>query len=362
MPTTIAVAMSGGVDSSVAAALLVQQGYRVIGLTMHLWDFAGAGVKAEDTRGCCSPAAMNDARHVCHTLNIPHYVIDLRKDFEKGVIQNFVNEYLAGHTPNPCIRCNTIIKWEYLLRKARSLGADYLATGHYARVEFDGGKGRFVLKKGRDREKDQSYALWGLDQEKLKRTLFPLGSLTKSEVRRKAVSLGLKTAHKAESQEICFIPVNDYGGFLQTRLPHLHQTLGPGEIIGEDGARLGDHRGYPFYTIGQRKGLGIAVGRPQYVWKIDPQQNKIFVGSKEKLDHKELIAHQLNWVSIAGLDGSALVAKAKIRYNDSETRCTLKPQNGEILVRFDEPKQAVTPGQSVVFYDGDRVLGGGIIL
>ena len=358
---SVAVAMSGGVDSSVAAALLKDSGYDVIGLTMQLWDFSGVGGNVYHEGACCSVETMYDARSVCHSLGIPHYVIDVRQEFEKHVIDNFENEYLKGRTPNPCILCNSKMKWEVLLKKAVELDCDFFATGHYARVEFDDAIGRFLLKRGLDSSKDQAYALWGLSQDQLKRTIFPLGDLTKTEVRKIAASFNLKTKDKKESQEICFVPDDNYPRFLKEKHPELITKLDNGEITDQQGNVLGHHQGYPFYTIGQRRGLGVAVGRPVYVTEIDPKTNRITVGEKEDLHDRGLIAKHANWISIEKLI-DPLQVEAQIRYNDPGRNATVfHDQNGDVKVIFETYHQAVTPGQSVVFFSNDSVIGGAVI-
>jgi len=358
---TVAVAMSGGVDSSVAAALLKQQGYQVIGLTMHIWDYDSVGGNVFNESSCCSLETMNDARSVCQMLGIPHYVIDVRDEFEKYVIRNFETEYLSGRTPNPCVLCNSRIKWEVLLKKAMELGCDYFSTGHYARVSYDEKSGRFLLLRGVDRSKDQAYALWGLTQPQLQRTLFPLGNLTKTEVRTIAAQLNLKTKHKQESQEICFVPDNDYARFLRQRHPALLASIRQGEILDRDGNTLGHHRGYPFYTIGQRRGLGISVGKPLYVTEIDATANRIVVGESKDLKQQGLVADHVNWIAIDKLT-IPLKVEAQIRYNDPGRRATIYPDNeGSVRVIFETFHRAITPGQSVVFFRDDVVIGGGII-
>lgn len=358
---TVVVAMSGGVDSSVAAALLHKRGFKVIGVTMNLWDYDRVGGNINRDSGCCSIDTMDDARAVCHRLGVPHYVVNFRDEFEAAVTDNFIAEYLEGRTPNPCVRCNTYIKWGVLLQKAEVLGADMIATGHYARASLDDKSGRYLLKRGKDANKDQSYALWGIRQAGLARTFFPVGEFTKDEIRQIARSLELPTAEKTESQEICFIPDNDYSRYLQMKRPRLEVQLQDGEILDQENNLLGVHRGYPFYTIGQRKGLGIATGQPVYVTEIDAGNNRIKVGSNNDLRHSGLIAHNLNWISRESLTKESEV-EAKIRYNDPGASAVIKPvSNDRIEVNFKEPQRAVTPGQSVVFYQEDVVLGGGLI-
>ena len=358
---TVAVAMSGGVDSSVAAALLKQQGYNVVGLTMHVWDFESVGGNVFSESSCCSLDSMYDARSVCHTLSIPHYVIDVRDEFEKYVIDNFEAEYLNGRTPNPCILCNSKIKWEVLLNKAIELDCDFFSTGHYARTSYDKASGRYMLRRGVDRSKDQAYALWGLSQQQLERTIFPLGCLSKSEVRRIASTLNLKTKNKQESQEIYFVPDNDYARILRERNPDLLSKINEGEILDQQGDVLGYHKGYPFYTIGQRKGLGVSLGKPMYVTEIDAASNKIVIGEKNHLKESGLLANHVNWIAIEKLT-SSLEVEAQIRYNDLGRKAVIYPaENGSVKVVFDDYHRAITPGQSVVFFNDDVVVGGGII-
>ncbi len=353
--------MSGGVDSSVAACLLAEQGYEVIGITMKTWDYDMAGLGKSTTKetGCCSLESINDARSVAVSKGFLHYTIDFREDFGEAVIDYFKSEYLHGRTPNPCVMCNTKVKWDSLLQRARLLGADYIATGHYARVkEIDG---RYRLFKGKDSNKDQSYVLWGISQEALAHTIFPLAELTKPEVRDLARKFGLKVADKGESYEICFIPDNDYERFLKETIPTLERDVAGGKILDKDGRELGEHRGYPFYTIGQRKGLGITTPEPVYVTEIHYETNTIVVGKDEDLLHHALIAGQVNWIAFGEL-GEPIRCEAKIRYKDKPEPCTVsREQNGAVLVKFDQPKRAITPGQAVVFYNGDEVLGGGFI-
>ncbi len=356
----IVVAMSGGVDSSVAAALLVEQGYDVIGITIKTYNYENVGGNIGNESSCCSLDGINDARMVAAKLGFPHYVLDFSEQFKKEVIDNFIREYVAGRTPNPCVVCNRKIKWEELIRKAVALGADYIATGHFARLRYDEKANRFILSKGRDSEKDQSYALWSLTQESLRRTTFPLAELTKPEVREVAKKFGLKTANKAESFEICFIPDDNYERFLKEQNQGLEKQVGGGDML-FDGKAVAKHNGIPFYTIGQRKRLGIALGEPVYVTKIDAESNTITLGRDADLMHRELIAKAVNFISVPDLK-SGVPVTAKVRYKDNATGAFAKQLDSEtIQVIFDEPKRAITPGQSVVMYDSDDVIGGGVI-
>jgi len=355
---TVLVAMSGGVDSSVAAALLQQQGYDIIGVTMNLWDYDRVGGNINKDSGCCSIDTMDDARAVCHKLGVPHYVVNFREQFEAAVTENFITEYLDGRTPNPCVRCNTFIKWGVLIQKAQELGAEKIATGHYASIGYDKQRGRYLLKRGKDDHKDQTYALWGIKQRGLAQTLLPVGEYSKDEIRDIARSLHLKTAEKPESQEICFIPDNDYTRYLRSQKPELEDMTG--QIVDMEGRVLGTHKGYPFYTIGQRKGLGLAVPEPVYVTEIDAGSNTVRVGSNRDLEHKGLLAETPNWIAFSALEGE-LEVEAKIRYNDPGKGASIKMRGDRLEVIFDEPQRAVTPGQSVVFYRNDVVVGGAVI-
>jgi len=355
----VLVAMSGGVDSSVAAALLKEQGYDVVGVTMQIWERdEGRGIRDEgkDARNCCSISATDDAKRVAAILGIPHYTLNFRKIFKDCVIKDFISEYQHGRTPNPCIRCNEHIKFGALLKKADELGADYIATGHYARVEMRGG--RWEMRKGKDKIKDQSYVLYMLDQKTLSRVFFPLGGLTKIEVRKLAREFGLPVADKEESQEICFVQNDDYKSYLKGVLKN---KIKPGPIVDLKGKVVGKHRGIEFYTIGQRRGLGISHPTPLYVVSIDPKKNAVVVGEKRDVMGRELIAKDLHFVSGSTPSGK-LELKAKIRYNAPQASAAVKAiGRGRVKVKFKKPQHAVTPGQSVVFYKGDAVVGGGII-
>lgn len=343
----VVVGMSGGVDSSVAAALLKQQGYNVIGVTMKLH-------KAEHTdEGCCSVFNAKDALLVAENIGIPHYVMDFTKEFEQLVIDYFVSEYKRGRTPNPCTACNSFIKFDALLKKAKALGADYVATGHYAKVTS--GNGRYLLQRGLDEKKDQTYFLYTLSQHQLSHTLMPLADVTKEQTRQIARQLGLKTAKKKESQEICFIPDNDYAAFIEKRA-----GASPcGDFI-FNGKKVGTHKGIIHYTVGQRKGLGIALGEPVYIIKIEPETNNIYLGSEVGRLGSELTASRLNFIPFDQLT-EKIHCTAKIRYNANDSKCVVTPIKGGVHVLFEQPQKAITPGQSVVFYDNDTVLGGGII-
>jgi tRNA-specific 2-thiouridylase len=348
----VVVAMSGGVDSSVAAALLKEAGYEVIGVTMQLWpDERPPG---ERPGGCCGIDAIERARRTCANLGIPHYVLDFRQAFEKTVIADFCAEYRRGRTPNPCTRCNQHLKFDKLLKKARELVADYLATGHYARIE-ENTEGYHLLKAV-DRTKDQSYFLYTLGQAELGHLKFPLGNWHKTEVRAKAVELGLATASAPESQDICFIEDGDYRTFLEK----YSETSNPGEIVDTKGNVLGRHKGLAAYTIGQRHGLGLGTGQPLYVIRLDVETNRLVVGTADKLLSRYLLASHLSWVSGKPPEDQSGIT-AKIRYRASEAKSELKLDEDRVLVAFKEPQKAITPGQAVVLYQGEKVLGGGII-
>jgi len=356
----VLVAMSGGIDSSVAAVLLHEQGYEVIGMTMKTWDYASSGGSKKET-GCCSLDSINDARHVAVNLGFPHYIIDIREEFGDYVIDHFTNEYLEGRTPNPCVLCNTHIKWDALLRRADKLGCDFIATGHYANVRQV--NGRFVISKGVDEAKDQSYALWGVSQASLARTIFPLGHLTKPQVRQMATDRGfLDLVNKSESYEICFIPDNDYRGFLKRRIPGLEAQVAGGEFIFEDGTVVGHHQGYPFYTVGQRKGLGIALGIPVFVVEIRKDTNQVVLGTDQALLRDALWAGQLNMIKYPDLIDRPTEGIVRIRYNDKTgTPAIMAQENGRMKVLFHQPVFAIAPGQAAVFYESDDVIGGGWI-
>ncbi len=353
---TVLVAMSGGVDSSVAAALLVEQGHRVIGATMKTFCYAST---AGPSRTCCGLDGIQDARRVCDRLGIPHYVFDMEESFTSDVIDDFVSEYAAGRTPNPCVRCNSTTKIPDLFRRGRAFGADAIATGHYARLDADGGTAR--LRRGVDRNKDQTYFLWDVPAAVLPRLLFPVGELTKAEVRDRARSLGLVTADKPESQEICFVPDGDYASFLAGRLGEDHAALAPGAIVSKDGERLGTHTGYARYTIGQRRGLGGGFSRPLYVLDVRPGSREVVVGTDDELREDGLALVDPNW--LAGPPGVGDRVHAQVRYRARAAPATIVSIDaGRVELCFDEGQRAITPGQSGVLYlDDMQVIGGGRI-
>ncbi|KAF0133598.1 MAG: tRNA-specific 2-thiouridylase [Candidatus Saganbacteria bacterium] len=342
----VLVAMSGGVDSSVAAALLKEQGYNVIGATMQIWE------PKNDFGGCCSLSAVNDAKRVADILGIKHYVLNFRKEFNKLVIDNFIEEYKNGRTPNPCIRCNQFLKFDLLLKKAKELGADFIATGHYARIISN------KLLKGLDQTKDQSYVLYTMTQKSLAHTLFPLGDLTKKDVRKLALIFKLPVAEKKESQEICFVEDNNYSNFIKEKFPKIEK---PGLIIDKTGKAVGEHNGIIHYTVGQRKGIGAHKGTPKYVVEINNKNNSIIIGDQKDLLKTELTAENVSFIS-GKFPTDPINLSAKIRYNSKETEAVLYPESkNKAKIIFKSPQRAVTPGQSVVFYNREEVLGGGII-
>jgi len=353
----VIIGMSGGVDSSVAAALLLEQGYDVIGVTMKIWpDSLGEEKIVEG--GCCSLSAVDDARRVANHLGIPYYVMNFQDIFEEKVIDYFVEEYQKGRTPNPCIACNRYVKFDALLKKAVAMGVDYVATGHYARVVYDHASGRYLIKKSATATKDQTYALYNLTQEQLKHILMPLGDYTKEETRRLASKLGLTVASKPDSQEICFVEDNNYARFIKERTG---QEPVPGNFVDLEGNILGRHKGIIHYTVGQRKGLGIAFGKPMYVLAIDAENNNVVLGESGQEFSSELIASEPNFVSIEKLTGDMKVT-VKIRYSAREAEAIISPyEDNKVKVVFKTPQRAITPGQAVVFYDGDVLVGGGTI-
>lgn len=358
MVDKVVVGMSGGVDSSVTAAILKERGYDVIGVTLNVWpELEGV---AENLRedACCALGATEDARRVADRLDIPYYVVNFRDTFEQRVIQDFVREYQRGRTPNPCVRCNQFIKYDALLEKADLFGAEYVATGHYVRNVYDPGSGRWLLRKAADRAKDQSYVLYVMTQDRLARTLFPLGELTKAETRRLAEEWRLPVAGKPESQDICFVPYKNYGEFMERHAPG---SIREGPIVDRAGNELGRHYGIAFHTVGQRRGLGVATGSPLYVTEIRAEANAVVVGPLEEMLRSTCRLEDASFVSIPELSGPLRV-EARIRYRAEPAPAEISPLDGGVVVRFDEPQRAVTPGQAVVFYHGDVVVGGGTIV
>lgn len=354
----IVVAMSGGVDSSLTAYLLLQEGYEVIGITMRIWSSQESGRTERYPYGCCGVVDVEDARRVAQRLDIPFYVINLEKDFNEQVVDYFCREYLQGRTPNPCIVCNEKLKFGRLWEKAQSLEAQIIATGHYTRVEYDENKQRYLLRKGVDAKKDQSYVLFSLSQDQLSRIRFPLGNLHKDRVRKIARDLGMKVSDKIESQEICFVRERDYRCFLQRRLG---KRIESGLIVDRQGRVLGTHIGISTFTIGQRRGLGVSAGYPLYVIDIDPTSNRVIVGSEKETFLDRCVASRVNWIAVKSLTEPQRV-EAKIRYNHPGAEAIVDPiAEDRVVVRFNSPQKAVTPGQAVVFYHGDLVLGGGWI-
>ena len=349
--------MSGGVDSSVAAFLLKEQGYDVMGVTMQIWQDEASYVQ-EENGGCCGLSAVDDARRVANQLEIPYYVMNFKDSFKDNVIDYFIKDYLDGKTPNPCIACNRYVKWESLLKRSLDIGAEYIATGHYARiVQLD--NGRYALKKSATAAKDQTYALYNLTQHQLAHTLMPVGEYTKDQIREIAKGINLRIANKPDSQEICFIPDNDYAGFIEETTG---QTPKPGNFVDINGNVIGKHKGIIHYTIGQRKGLNLSLGKPAFVVEIRPETNEVVIGDNADVFYDTLYATKLNFMSIEDLDGAVKVT-GKIRYSHQGAPCTVEKVDDDIVKAvFDEPVRAITPGQAVVFYDGDIVVGGGTII
>lgn len=355
MKKKVVLGMSGGVDSSVAAYVLKEQGYEVIGVT--LTQIPHDDIYEEAEGGCCSISSVFDAKKVAHDLGIPHYVMNFRGLFERRVIDYFVDEYLQGHTPNPCIACNKFIRFSEFLEKAKGLGADYIATGHYAIVEKDEQRERYLMKKSADNKKDQTYFLHQMTQDQLSHTLFPLGTYTKDKVREIAEKIGLEIHDKPDSEEICFIPDNDHGAFIKRREP---DKVKKGNFVDDKGNILGQHKGIVYYTIGQRKGLGVSLGKRVFVKKIDPEKNEIVLGDESDLYKSKLYAEDINLIAYDKLPDE-LDVKAKIRYSNYESEAKVRPYKEGVIVEFKEAQRAITKGQAVVFYEEDTVVGGGFI-
>lgn len=350
--------MSGGIDSTVASLMLHDEGYEVIGITMKTWDYATSNANGKET-GCCNVDSFNDARKAAVEHGFPHYILDIRSEFGDSVIENFIEEYLAGRTPNPCVMCNTHIKWEALLKRANALDCEFIATGHYAKVRPE--NDRYVISKGIDDNKDQSYVLWGLSQDCLSRSIFPLGGYHKPQIRQMALDYGYpELAKKSESYEICFVPDNNYRNFLKKNVDGLEERVEGGDFVLTDGTKVGKHKGYPFYTIGQRKGLEIAFGHPMYVTEIIPETNTVVLGKEDKLNRSRMEVRQLNFGKYASFEKD-MEAAVQIRYNSTGNLATVNHIENGVDVLFNSEVKGVAPGQSAVFYEGDDVIAGGII-
>ena len=352
-------AMSGGIDSTMASLILHEEGYEVIGLTMKTWDYASSGGSKKET-GCCSLDSINDARQLAVDCGFPHTILDIREEFNDSIINNFVNEYIAGRTPNPCILCNTHIKWEALLKRADMLKCKYIATGHYAQLRNE--NNRYIVSKGLDESKDQSYVLWGVTQECLKRTIFPMGNYHKKDIRQMAIDRGYQSlADKSESYEICFVPDNDYRGFLKRKVSGLESRVKGGRFVTLSGDIVGKHDGYPFYTIGQRK-LGVSLGsEPSYVVGINPEENTVIVGTKEDLKKQEMFIKDVNYLKYPMID-DGMEALVKVRYKHKGEMATITNEGDRLKVLFHKKVAGIAPGQSAVIYEGEDLVAGGFIM
>lgn len=356
----VLVGMSGGIDSCITALLLKEQGYDIIGITLRIWDYLSEGCEEKET-GCCSMEAIFEARDFAESIGVPHHIVDVRDEFKASVVQDFIDEYLDARTPNPCVVCNPLIKWGAMLKKADELGAYYVATGHYSQIVNTEEKS--YITKAADNSKDQSYVLWKLSQKQIKRTLLPLGKYKKSEIKALAAERGYeKLSKKKESQEVCFIPDNDYRKFLKTRVDGLEDKVDGGNFVNAEGSILGKHRGYPFYTIGQRKGLNIALGHPAYVINIDKESNNIILGTRDELYTKEMWIEKFNGIKYEQIPNE-IDLSVKIRYNTQAVSCKITDRiDDKIKITFDQAVSAVTPGQSAVFYEGNDLVGGALIV
>ena len=353
---TVMVAMSGGVDSSVALIKVIESGYKAIGVTMKLWDYGNVGGN-DDDNSCCGVEEINGAKLVCDQLGVPHYTIDFQNVFKEKVIDDFADEYLKGRTPNPCVRCNSYVKWDAFIDQANQLGADFIATGHYAQIGFYNNQP--VIQQGVDSLKDQAYVLWGIPKESIARTLFPLGKFTKTQVREIAKEYNLETAEKPESMEICFVADNNYNRFLNKYIPSKMNSIGEGNILDDDDNVVGQHKGYTNYTIGQRKGIGLSYPDPRYVKSIDSKTNTITISRKNELYKKTCFVSNNNW--LIDHPNLPLECYSQIRYNSKKVKSTILMEDNKFKVEFDEAQLAVTPGQSIVFYIKNILIGGGVI-
>ena len=355
----VLMAMSGGIDSTIASLLLHEEGYEVIGLTMKTWDYASSGGSKKET-GCCSLDSINDARQLAVDCGFPHTILDIREEFGDFIIDNFVDEYIAGRTPNPCVLCNTHIKWEALLKRADMLGCEFIATGHYAQIRKE--NGRYVVSKGLDESKDQSYVLWGVKQECLNRTIFPMGKFHKKDIKQMAIDRGYKAlAAKSESYEICFIPDNDYRSFLKRRVNGLEKKVKGGNFVSLNGDVVGTHDGYPFYTIGQRK-LGVSLGNnPTYVVGINPENNTVIVGTKSDLKKQEMYVREINYVKYPRIE-DGMQCLVKVRYKHKGEMASITNDGENLKVVFHQKVEGIAPGQSAAIYEGDDLIAGGFIM